>query len=121
MSTRGCRPTPPPGSGEEDLCREAVHTCRYDHPWLQVVTLPPGSEDEECCRDVVNTCRNGHPWLQVVTPPPGSGEEVCCRDAVNTCRYGHPWLQADTSTRLVISQSQTRPHVNKLKVTVCER
>ena len=78
--------------GQEDLCRDAVHTCRYEHPWLQAFTLPPGS-----------------------------GEKDLCRDVVSTCRYGHPWLQADTSTRLVISQSQTRPHVNKLKLPLCER
>ena len=74
------------GSGEEDLCRKVVvRTCRYEHPWLQVVTLPPGS-----------------------------GEEEVCRDVVSTCRYDHPWLQADTTTRLVISQTQTRPHVHTL-------
>ena len=76
------------GSGEEDLCRKVVvRTCRYEHPWLQVVTLPPGS-----------------------------GEEDLCREAVHTCRYEHPWLQAVTSTRLVISQTQTRPHSNRLKL-----
>ena len=105
------------GSGEEDLCRKVVvRTCRYEHPWLQVVTLPPGSGEEEVCRDVVSTCRYEHPWLQAYTLPPGSGEEDLCREAVHTCRYEHPWLQAVTSTRLVISQTQTRPHSNRLKL-----
>ena len=81
--------------GQEDLCREAVHTCRYGNP---SGVIPPDS------------------WLQADTST--RGEEDLCREAVHACRHEHPWPQAGTSTRCAVCCSEMPPFTIALTCVV---